>query len=130
MGLVDAHEARGLWAVVDPVGADFQLDRMALDAICNVVPAEMITALAMKDSASEVWESIRMMRVGDERIQKASAKKVRREYELLEFCKGEGIKDFAMHLAVIVYQLATLGDPELDDKVVLTYLRIARSRYK
>jgi hypothetical protein len=88
-------EARGLWAVVDPVGADFQLDRMALDAICNVVPAEMIVALAMKNSASEVWESIRMMCVGDERIQKASAKKVRHEYELLEFYKGEGIKDFA-----------------------------------
>jgi transposase InsO family protein len=123
-------EARGLWGAVDPGGADFQVDRMALDAICSAVPPEMITALATKESASEAWESIRTMRVGDERIRKASAQKVRREYELLALRDGEGIEDFAMRLAGIVHQLATLGDPEPDDKVVLKYLRIARSRYK
>jgi hypothetical protein len=47
------------------------------------------------------------------------------------FREGEGVEDFTMRLAgIIVHQLATLGDPELDDKVVLKYLRIARSRYR
>jgi hypothetical protein len=71
-------EARGLWGAVDPGGADFQVDRMALDAICSVVPPEMITALATKETTSEAWESIRTMRVGDDRIRKVSAQKVRR----------------------------------------------------
>jgi hypothetical protein len=35
-----------------------------------------------------------------------------------------------MRLAGTVHQLATLGDPEPDDKVVLKYLCIARPRYK
>jgi hypothetical protein len=35
-----------------------------------------------------------------------------------------------MRLAGIVHQLATLGDLEPDDKVVLKYLRIARPRYR
>jgi hypothetical protein len=49
---------------------------------------------------------------------------------MLTFIDGEGIEDFAMWLAEIINQLATLGDPEPDDKVVLRYLRIARPRYK
>jgi hypothetical protein len=46
------------------------------------------------------------------------------------FCNGQGVEDFAMWLAGIVNQLAMLGDPEPDDKVVLKYLRIAKPRYK
>jgi uncharacterized membrane protein YgcG len=102
---------------------------MALDAICNAVPPEMVTALAIKNSTMEAWESIKTMHIGDDRIRKASAQRVRREYELLTFREGEGVEDFAMRLADIVHQLATLGDPEPDDKVVLKYLRIVRPRY-
>jgi hypothetical protein len=38
-------EARGLWGAVDPGDAEFQVDRMALDAICSTVPLEMVTTL-------------------------------------------------------------------------------------
>jgi hypothetical protein len=86
--------------------------------------------LATKDTAKEAWESIKTMRIGEDRIQKASAQRLRREYEMLTFHDGKGIEDFAMHLAGIMNQLATLGDPEPDDKVVLKYLWIARPRYK
>jgi hypothetical protein len=123
-------EARGLWAAVDPGNAKFQLDWMALDAICSAVPPEMIAVLATKDTAKEAWESIKTMRIGDDCIRKVNAQRLRREYEMLAFRNGEGIEDFAMRLAGIMNQLATFGDPELDDKVVLKCLRIARPRYK
>jgi uncharacterized membrane protein YgcG len=71
-----------------------------------------------------------MMRISDEHVRVASAQKLRREYETLMFCDSEGVEDFAMRLAGIINQLATLGDPEPDDKVVLKYLLIARPRYK
>jgi hypothetical protein len=102
---------------------------MALNAICNAVSAEMITVLTTKDSAREAWESIKTMRIRDDRIRKASAQKVRREYEVLDFLDG-GVEDFAMQLMGMVNQLAVLGDPELDDKVILKFLRIARPRFK
>jgi hypothetical protein len=123
-------EARDLWAVVDPGGTEFQVDQIALDAICTMVPTEMITMLVTKDTAMEAWESFKTMRIGDDRVRMASAQKVRREYEMLALHDGECIEDFAMRLAGIVNQLATLGDPEPDDKVVLKYLRIAHPRYK
>jgi hypothetical protein len=70
------------------------------------------------------------MGIGDDRMRKASAQRVRREYEMLNFHDGEGVEEFVMRLSGIIHQLATLGDPESDEKVVLKYLCIARSRFK
>jgi hypothetical protein len=123
-------EVCGLWGAVDLGGADFQVDWMVLEAICSIVLPEIITTLATKETVLESWESIRTMRVGDDRIRKASAPRMRHEYELLTFRDGEGDEDFAMRLVGIVHQLATLGDLEPNDKLVLKYLHIAPPRYK
>jgi hypothetical protein len=58
-------EARGLWTTVNPGGVEFQVDRMALDAIYSAMLPEMVTSLAMKDTAMEAWESIKTMHIGD-----------------------------------------------------------------
>jgi hypothetical protein len=123
-------EARGLWATVESGDVEFQVDMMALDAIYSAVPQEMVTTLVTQQTAMKAWESLKTMRIGNERVKVASAQKLRCEYETLAFHDGEGVEDFAMRLADIVNQLATLGDPELDDKVVLKYLCIARPKYK
>jgi hypothetical protein len=70
------------------------------------------------------------MRIGDERIRKASAQKVRHDYETLAFRDGESVEDFALRLSGMVSQLAILGDPEPEEKVVQKYLRMARPRFK
>jgi hypothetical protein len=95
-------EARGLWNAIDPGGVDRQVDRMALDALCSAVPSEMLSTVGNKGSAKEAWESIKTMRIGDEGIRKASAQKVRRDYETLAFRDGESVEDFALHLSGVV----------------------------
>ncbi|WVZ94478.1 hypothetical protein U9M48_040365 [Paspalum notatum var. saurae] len=90
----------------------------------------MVSTLAVKPTAKQAWESLRIMRIGDDRGRKTSAQRVRRQYEELALRDGEGIEDFALRLTNIVSQLATLGDPEDLTKVVEKYLRIARGRYK
>jgi hypothetical protein len=69
-------EARSLWAAVDKGDAEFQVDRMALDAICSAVPPDMIATLAVKPTAKEVWDCIKTMRIGDDRVRKATLQKV------------------------------------------------------
>jgi hypothetical protein len=54
------------------------------------------------------------MRIGDDRVRKATLQKVRREYELLSFRDGESVEDFAMWLNNLTTQLATLEDTEPD----------------
>ena len=125
-------EAKCLWGAIEPNGVIIErhVDRMALDAICSAVPSEMISTLVVKDSAKEAWDSIRVMRISDDRIRKTSAQRLRRQYEELTLRDGEGVEDFALRLTGIVNQLSTLGDPEDPKKVVEKYLRIARVRYK
>ena len=124
-------EAKCLWGAIEPSGViERHVDRMALDAICSAVPSEMISTLTVKESAKEAWESIRVMRIGDNRIRKTSAQRLRRQYEELTLRDGEGVEDFTLRLTGIVNQLSTLGDPEDPNKVVEKYLRIARVRYK
>jgi hypothetical protein len=48
----------------------------------------------------------------------------------LTFCDGEYVEDFSMRLMSLTNQLATLGDPEADDKIVVMYLHVTRPRYR
>ncbi|WVZ57632.1 hypothetical protein U9M48_007993 [Paspalum notatum var. saurae] len=105
-------------------------DRMALDIICSAAPPEMISTLAVKSTAKEAWETLKTMRIGDERIRKTAAQKLQREYETLAFRDGESVENFTLRLTGIVAQLQTLGDPEPPNKVIARYLRVAQPRYK
>jgi hypothetical protein len=90
----------------------------------------MMSTLAVKPTAKLAWEVVRIMWIGDDRVRKTTAQRVRRQYEELVLKEGEGVEDFSLRLTNIVSQLATLGDPEDPTKVVEKYLRIARERYK
>jgi hypothetical protein len=124
-------EARHLWDAIEFADdIDYDTDRGALDAICSAVPEEMVPVLATKESANDAWEAIKTMRIGDDRVRKATAQNLRTEYEAIALRDGEAIEDFALRLTGIVQRLATLGDPEPDEKAVAKYLRAVRSRCK
>jgi hypothetical protein len=123
-------QARDLWDVIEFGNGDFHEDRTALDAIYSAVPLEMIPALAIKETASEVWEAIKTLRLGDERRRVVMAQTLRAEYETIKLCDREAIEDFALHFSGIVQRMADLGDPEPDSKATKKFLRVVRPRYK
>jgi hypothetical protein len=45
---------------------------MALDALCGTVPLEMVPMITKKATTKEAWDTIRTMRVGDDRVKKAT----------------------------------------------------------
>jgi hypothetical protein len=108
---------------------NFQVDRMAVDAICSAVPPEMISTLVTKSSKKEAWDSIKMTRIKGEHLRKASAGKLWRDYMQLAFYDGDSVEDFTMHLTSMMNKLTTLGDTKPDDMIVAKYLRITRLRY-
>jgi hypothetical protein len=65
-------EAQSLWRAGSKGDAEFHVDCMALDAICSTVPAEMIPTLAVKSTAKEAWDCIKTMRIGNDRVRKAT----------------------------------------------------------
>jgi len=117
-------QARHLWDAVEYDDVEFDDDRSALDAICSAVPAEMVPALATKLTTKEAWEAIKTLRISDDRVRKATAQNLHTECEAIALHDDEPIEDFALRLTGIVQRLATLGNPEPDEKVVAKYLRI------
>jgi hypothetical protein len=102
-------QARGLWSAVDPGGGDDQEDMMALDVLSSAVPPEMVAAVASKTSAKAAWDTIKTMRVGDERVRELTVQQLLRQFEAAEFKEGETMEDFSMRLSGMVHHLATLG---------------------
>jgi hypothetical protein len=66
-------QARGLWTTVEKGGGNVQEDMMVLDALSSVVLPEMVSAVVSRDTAKEVWEIIKVMRVGDDRVRASMA---------------------------------------------------------
>lgn len=95
---------------------------MALEAILRAVPLEMLSTLAVKETAKEAWDSIRVMRVGVDRVRKSKAQLLLRQYDAIEFKEGESVEDFSLCLNNLVTTLATLGAPIEESKVVQKFL--------
>jgi hypothetical protein len=65
-------KARALWSVIENGSGDQQEEMMALDALCDVIPPEMVPTIVKKETAKEAWDAIVIMRVDDDRVKKAT----------------------------------------------------------
>ena len=95
-------QAHHLWDAIEFDDVEFDDDRSALDAICSAVPEELVPALATKATAKDAWEAIKTLRIGDDRVRKATAQNLRAEYEAIALRDNEAIEDFALRLTGIV----------------------------
>jgi len=122
-------KARRLWAAVTVGTADEEDDQSAMEAILKSVPTEYVVPLGAKDSAKEAWESLETMRLGGDRVRKAKAQQLQREYEAIAFRDGEAIEDFALRLTSLVSQLAQVGVDIGEEEAVAKYLRVVPPRF-
>jgi hypothetical protein len=102
-------KARGLWSVVESGGGDHQEDIMALDVLSSAVPPNMVSAVASKDTAKSAWETIKTMRVGDDRVRAVAVQHLLHQFETVEIKDEESIENYSMRLSGMVQHLAMLG---------------------
>jgi hypothetical protein len=122
-------KTRDLWDVIEFEDSDFREDRTVLDAICSVVPSEMIPALTVKETAMEAWEAIKTLCLGDER-REVTAQTLRTQYKTIKIRDDEAIEDFTLRFTGVLQRLADLGDPEPNEKAIKKFLHAVRPRYK
>jgi hypothetical protein len=114
-------QARGLWDAVIVGTMDYTEDRLALEVIAKAVPPELMGSIASKPSAKAAWESLVLRNVGVDRVRKAKASTLKREFDSLTFEAGESIDDFGSRLSRITNQLAVLGF-EYKEEIVRRFL--------
>jgi hypothetical protein len=115
-------KVRALWSIIENGGANQQEEMMSLDALCGVVPPEMVSMITKKEMTKEAWDMIATMRVGDDCVKKATTQQLRRKFNLATFDDGETIEDYALHLSGMVAHLATLGEEVKDGEIVTKML--------
>jgi hypothetical protein len=94
-------QARGLWDVVIVGTTDYTEDCLALEVIAKAVPPELMGLIVSKPSVKEAWESLVLRNVGVDRVRKAKASTLKREFDSLTFEAGESIDDFGTRLSRI-----------------------------
>ena len=66
-------QAQGLWDVVEDGPGDHREDRRAMSVLLRAVPPELIRTLGVKETAKQAWDTLKIMRVGVERVREAKA---------------------------------------------------------
>ena len=95
-------EARQLWVAMSEGTSKRETDRTAMECLLRSVPPEMISTLALKPTVKEAWDTVRMMRLGVERVQEARVMVLNMAFDNIRFKDGVDIDDFSMHLQTLV----------------------------
>jgi hypothetical protein len=90
---------------------------MALDALYGVVPPKIVLMINKKETAKEAWDAIATMRVGDDRVKKATAQQLCQKFNLATFEDGETVEDYALRLSGMAAHLTTLGQEVKDGEM-------------
>nr|GEW92800.1 hypothetical protein [Tanacetum cinerariifolium] len=98
-------QAQGVWDATQCEGVEDRQDRMALAAIYQAIPKDVLLMLADKDTAKEAWETLRTMHMGAERVNKAKVQTLRSDFEVIRMKDSESVDELAMRLNTIVLRL-------------------------
>jgi hypothetical protein len=100
-----------------------------MSALLWSVPKEMWTTVGGKKTVKEVWEVVKMMRLGANWVKDVNAHKLLHEFENIIFKDGETIDDFGMRINNLVANLKSLGETVEETRVVKKFLRVVPAKY-
>ncbi|GJX72480.1 zinc finger, CCHC-type containing protein [Tanacetum coccineum] len=89
-------KAYGLWETLEATEVTDEKKMNTIKAmILTTLPEDILMQVAQYSKAKEVWESIKVRYIGEERVQKARLQTLRSELETLKMKNNETVSDFA-----------------------------------
>lgn len=126
-------QAQGVWEAVeqsDTKGVvEAKTDKVALAAIYQGIPEDMLLSIAEKKTAKEAWEALKLMCMGADRVKLAKVQTLKTELESLNMKEGDQLEDFCMKVNGIVTNIRTLGETMEESYVVKKLLRAMPSKF-
>ncbi|XP_074355921.1 uncharacterized protein LOC141695582 [Apium graveolens] len=126
-------KAQGVWCTIeqkDPKGAvDEKIVQVALAAIYQGVPEDVLLSIADKETAKEAWEVIKMMCMGVEKVKEAKVQTLKGEFSSLIMKEMDKIEGFCMKLSEIVTNIRVLGEIMEESGVVRKILRAIPDKF-
>ena len=126
-------QAQGVWEAMKPilstVVVEYRTDKVAMAALYQGMPEDLLLSLAEKKTAKEVWDSIKTMCMGTDRVQKAKVQTLKAEFESLTMKEIDQLDEFYMKLSGIVTNIRMLGETMAESYVVKKLLRAVPNKF-
>lgn len=107
-------QAQGVWDAVEPrtlnTVVEVKKDKMAMAAIYQGIPEDLLLSLSEKETAREAWGTLKVMFMGADRVKTAKIQTLKAEFEVLSMKETDSVDDFAAKLNNIVSNVRALGD--------------------
>ncbi|XP_022925331.1 uncharacterized protein LOC111432621 [Cucurbita moschata] len=118
--------AQGVWDAIESTESldslDERNDQMALAAIYQAIPEEMLFLLAEKETAKEAWQMLKTIHVGAERVKEAKFQTLKFEFEIMNMKESETIDDCVARLTEVINKIRTFGDKFEEANLVKKFL--------
>ncbi|KAL8132026.1 hypothetical protein AgCh_007784 [Apium graveolens] len=104
-------QAHGIWEAVESTGAkatDDKVDKMALAAIYQGIPEDVLLSIVEKNNAKEAWEAVKIMCLCVDRVKKAKIQMLNDEFEFLCMKGMNMIDEFCMKISGLITNMGTL----------------------
>lgn len=126
-------QAQGVWTAVEPSDPkaviEEKTDKVAMAMIYQGILEDVLLSLAEKKSAKDVWEAIKTLCQGADRVKKAKIQTLKSEFEGLCMKDSESVDDFHMRLNGLVTNIRALGEDMAESYVVKKLLRAVPTRF-
>ena len=100
-----------------------------MSIISQAVDDEMLLRASKKETAYDVWEALRSMHVGVERVREARVQSLRADLDNLKMSDTESVDDFAGKFMTLVGRIRELGDAVEEKYVVKKLLRSVSTKF-
>ena len=99
-------QAHGVWNAIekdDPKAVvDDRTDKIALAAVYQGIPEDILLSIAEKKTAKDAWEAVKTMCLGADRVKTAKIQTLKAEFDALSMKELEPLDDFCTKINSLV----------------------------
>ncbi|XP_074369120.1 uncharacterized protein LOC141709733 [Apium graveolens] len=125
-------QAQGVWHAVEAESTmpdEEKTDKMAMAAIYQSIPEDILLSVAEKKTANETWVAVKTTCLGADKVKKARVQTLKAEFESLSMKETEVIEDFCMKLNSLVTNIRALGEEIQEAYIMKKLLRAVPGKF-
>lgn len=95
----------------------------------QAIDKSILKTIIQKDTAKQLWDSLKTKYQGNECVKRAQLQRLRREFEVLEMKETETITNYFARVLLVATDMRNLGEEMQDTKIVEKILRTLSEKF-
>lgn len=104
-------------------------DLKSKNYLFNSIDRSILRTITQKDTAKQLWDSMKVKYQGNARVRRAQLQTLRRDFELLAMKPSETVSDYFGRVMVVANDMRNCGEDMQDVKIVEKILRTLTEKF-